>query len=401
MSEENAVVRTQTHDSEARRWPPRAEHVGSLLRPKRLLERMGDFNGSDANVAMAESQGVPDELRALEDELIRDAVARQIDAGLDVVTDGEFRRAFFTGGVDVALRGFQPNQRTIVFENAAGETMEATGRPTVASRLEKVDNPLVREAEFLKGITDHPFKITMPAASMYQWYGVWTPGITDKAYRDPDELADHFVTLLREFIDEAVSAGCRYVQFDFPFYPLYVNERHRANWRAMGFDDDAYLERILRVDRQVVAGLPSDVHTSLHLCRGNAGAWWLTSGSIEPVAEQVFSLPYDSFLVEWDDKERDGDYSALRHVPKGPVVAVGIVSTKRAVVESADEVMQEIDTASTYLDVDQLALTAQCGFGTVAGMESVDEDTQWRKLALIGDVADRVWPRSNAKEEER
>jgi 5-methyltetrahydropteroyltriglutamate--homocysteine methyltransferase len=160
-----------------------------------------------------------------------------------------------------------------------------------------------------------------------------------------------------------------------------------------GFDDDAYLERILRVDRQVVAGLPSDVHTALHLCRGNAGAWWLTSGSIEPMAEQVFSLPYDSFLVEWDDKERDGDYSALRHVPKGPVVAVGIVSTKRPVVESTDEVMQEIDAASNYLDVDQLALTGQCGFGTVAGMESVDEDTQWRKLALIGDVADRVWPR--------
>src|SRR5579884_2868323 len=125
-----------------RRWPPRAEHVGSLLRPKALLERLDEAATVDANVAMAEGRAVSDQLRALEDELIREAVAKQIDAGLDVVTDGEFRRAFFTGGVDVALRGFQPNEQMIVFENAAGQTFETPGRPTVAARLEKVGNPL-------------------------------------------------------------------------------------------------------------------------------------------------------------------------------------------------------------------------------------------------------------------
>lgn len=341
---------------------------------------------------MAEGRGVSDDLRSLEDELIEDAVRRQLDAGLDVVTDGEFRRAFFTGGVDLALRGFRPNEQMIVFENAAGETFESPGRPVVAAHLEKVGNPLVAEAEFLGRTTDHPFKLTMPAASMYQWYGVWTPGITDAAYADPDELADHFVTLLREFADEAVAAGCRYIQFDFPFYPLYVNERHRANWRAMGFDDGAYLERILRVDRQVVDGLPADVRTALHLCRGNAGDSWLTSGSLEPVAERLFTLPYDSFLVEWDDKGRDGDYAPLRHVPKGPIVGLGIVSTKHSAIEAEDQLLREIEEAGRYLDVEQLAVTPQCGFGTVAGLQSVDEDTQWRKLGVVGAVADRVWP---------
>jgi 5-methyltetrahydropteroyltriglutamate--homocysteine methyltransferase len=374
-----------------RSWPPRAEHVGSLLRPKSLLERLDDAAHRDANVAMAEGRGVSADLRSLEDELIEEAVRRQIDAGLDIVTDGEFRRAFFTGGVDVALQGFQPNERMIVFENAAGETFESPGRPVVAARLEKVANPLVAEAEFMARTTDRPFKLTMPAASMYQWYGVWTPGITDSAYADPDELADHFVSLLREFIGEAVAAGCRYIQFDFPFYPLFVNERHRDNWRAMGFDDDAYLERILRVDREVVDGLPADVHKALHLCRGNAGGFWLTSGSIDPVAEQMFALPYDTFLVEWDDKARDGDYAALRHVPKGPIVALGIVSTKRPELESEDQLLREIEEAGSYLDVEQLAITPQCGFGTVAGMQTVDEDTQWRKLGLVGAVADRVW----------
>lgn len=393
MSDNATGAQQETAPPRPRRWPPRAEHVGSLLRPKALLERLADAATADANVAMAEGRGVSEELRSLEDELIRDAVGKQIDAGLDVLTDGEFRRAFFTGGVDVALRGFQPNKQMIVFENASGQTFETPGRPTVAARLEKVDNPLVAEAEFLAQITDRPFKVTMPAASMYQWYGVWTPGITDKAYRDPDDLADHLVKLHREFIDEVIAAGCRYLQFDFPFYPLYVNERHRANWRAMGFDDDEYLQRILRVDRQVVEGLPPDVRTAMHLCRGNAGDAWLTSGSIEPVAEQMFSLPYDTFLVEWDDRARDGDYSALRHVPKGPIVALGIVSTKHPELESEDQLMREIDGASVYLDVEQLAITPQCGFGTVAILQSVDEETEWRKLALVGAVADRVWSR--------
>ena len=393
MSESDVVTQGYRSEWGTRRWPPRAEHIGSLLRPKRLLEQLGPDATPDANVAMAQGRILPDELRALEDELIRDVVAKQAEAGLDVVTDGEFRRAFFTGGVDLALRGFQPNEQKIVFENAGGQTFEGTGRPVVAERLEKVSNPLVTEASFLAQTTTHPFKVTMPAASMYQWYGVWTPGITDKAYRDPNELADHFVALLREIIGEAYEAGCRYFQFDFPFYPLYVHERHRENWRKLGFDDEEYLQRILRVDRQVVEGLPDDTYTALHLCRGNAGDAWLTSGSIDPVAEQMFALPYDSFLVEWDDKARDGDYSPLRYVPKGPIVGLGVVSTKRPEVESEDAVVREIEEASRYLSIDQLAVSPQCGFGTVAVMQSVDEDTQWRKLGVVGRVADRVWSR--------
>ncbi len=119
----------------------------------------------------------------------------------------------------------------------------------------------------------------------------------------------------------------------------------------------------------------------------------MSSGSLEPVAERLFALPYDSFLVEWDDRERDGDYSILRHVPKGPVIGLGVVSTKRGTVESEDSVLREIEEASSHLDVEQLAVTAQCGFGTVPGMESTSEDVQWRKLELIGRIADRVWER--------
>ena len=388
---------------ERSRETPRAEHVGSLMRPPRLLEanqRTAERLGSgerDANVLMAKGATLDPELEEVQNTLIKEAVRKQVAAGLDVVTDGEYRRLFFTGSFDTAVRGFQPSTETITFVGPDGQTMDAPARPVVAERLTKASNPLAHEARFLASL-DEPDgrfrKVTIPAASMFCWYGVFTPGITDRVYRDPDELADHIVALLRAIVDEAIEAGATYVQFDYPFYPLFVNESHRARWRQFGItDDDAYLERILRVDAAVVEGLPGHVRKALHLCRGNAGPFWMSSGSLDPVAERLFALPYDSFLVEWDDKERDGDYSTLRHVPKGPTIGLGIVSTKRPEVESEDYVLSELEEASSYIDVEQLALTPQCGFGTVPGLETTSEDVQWRKLELVGRVADRVWPR--------
>lgn len=380
---------------------PRAEHVGSLVRPARLreaLNRLAERSGADltkSNVHMARSAMV-DALDDLLAGLIGDAVQSQIAAGLDVLSDGEYRRMFFTGSFDSAIRGFQPSTETRFMTGAGGQKIERPERPVAGRRLVKVSNPLAREAEFMSSITDHLFKVTIPAPSMYCWYGVFTPGITDRVYADHDELANHVVELMREIVDEAIAAGARYVQFDFPFYPLFVDESHKRRWGKFGIDDDdAYLERLLRVDAAVIEGLPETVRTALHLCRGNAGEYWMASGALDPVAERVFSLPYDSFLVEWDDKERDGDYSALRYVPRGhrPIVGMGVISTKRHELESEDWVLAEIEEASKYLDIEQLALTPQCGFGTVPGMESATEDLQWRKLELVGKVADRVWPR--------
>jgi 5-methyltetrahydropteroyltriglutamate--homocysteine methyltransferase len=380
---------------------PRAEHIGSLVRPAQLreaLNRLAEQSGADltkSNVHMARSAKV-DEVDDLLASLIGDAVQSQIAAGLDVLSDGEYRRMFFTGSFDAAIRGFQTSTETRFMTAADGQKIERPERPVVGERLVKVSNPLAREAEFMSSITDRPFKVTIPAPSMYCWYGVFTPGITDRVYASHDELADHVVELMREIVDEAIAAGAGYVQFDFPFYPLFVDESHKQRWRRFGIDDDeAYLERLLRVDAAVIEGLPETVRTALHLCRGNAGDYWMASGALDPVAERVFSLPYDSFLVEWDDKERDGGYSALRYVPKGngPIVGVGVVSTKRHELESEDWVLGEIEAASKYLDVDQLALAPQCGFGTVPGMESATEELQWRKLELVGKVADRVWPR--------
>jgi 5-methyltetrahydropteroyltriglutamate--homocysteine methyltransferase len=388
---------------------PRSEHVGSLVRPAALVDTLRALG------LVADLEVVPDvhaqvsapkptteqleELSRLEDQLIRDAVAKQEAIGLDVLTDGEFKRVFFTGSFDTAVTGFEPSGTLINFYNDEGVAFQTTERPRVAERLQIVSNPLAEEARLLSSITDRPFKVTLPAASLFQWPGSFTPGVTDRVYADRDELADHIVTLLRQLIDGAVDAGARYIQCDFPLYPLFVDkEHHQARWQAMGMTDDEHLHRLLRADRDVVADLPDDVTTSIHICRGNTAGAWMAEGSLEPVAEHVFNLPYDRFLLELDDQPHQGDYSQLRHLPKGKVAVLGIVSSQTTELEREDDLLREIEDASRYVDIDQLAISPQCGFASLVDlqgseMEPSTQDSQWRKLELLARVADRVWSR--------
>jgi len=384
----------------ATRTIPRAEHVGSLLRPRRLLDAisqvssfsMDDARPTDASLDFAQVDQAA--LREIEDECIREAVAKQEAAGLDCVTDGEFRRVFFMGSFDQAVRGFAPNhEQKITFRNDSGETLEVEGRPIVAERLEKIASPGATEAEFVAGLTERPVKVTFPAASSIANPMMFRPGVTDKVYSSFEEMAGHALQILRGLIDDAVSAGATYIQLDYPAYPLIADPQFSAQMKAMGADLDAMLEGAVMADRMVVEGLPDHVRTAIHLCRGNLRGMYMVSGSLDPVAEAFFSLPYDSFLVEWDDTSRMGDYSALRHVPKGPVVGMGIISTKSPELESEDVLLQHLDEAARFLDSSQLALCPQCGFASEAGGNDVDEDTQWRKLDLVGRVADRVWGR--------
>ena len=386
--------------STAVRTIPRADHVGSLLRPKRLLDaisQVSSFSAEDPRPtdASLDFANVDQEaLREVEDECIREAVARQEAAGLDCVTDGEFRRVFFMGSFDQAVRGFAPNpDERITFRNDRGESLEVEGRPIVAGRVEKIASPGATEAEFLSGVTDRPVKVTFPAASSIAMPTMFRPGITDQHYSSFEELAGHLMQILRELIDDAVAAGANYIQLDYPVYPLLADEGFAGHLKSMGLDLGAILQGAVMADRMIVEGLPDHVRTAIHLCRGNLRGMWMVSGSLDPVAEAFFSLPYDSFLVEWDDTARMGDYSALRHVPKGPVVGMGLVSTKNPELESEDVLLRHLEEAGRFLSIDQLAICPQCGFASEAGGNDVDEDTQWRKLELVSRVADRVWGR--------
>jgi 5-methyltetrahydropteroyltriglutamate--homocysteine methyltransferase len=384
----------------ATRTIPRAEHVGSLLRPRRLLDAISqassfsvdDARPTDASLDFANVD--QDALREIEDECIREAVAKQEAAGLDCVTDGEFRRVFFMGSFDQAVSGFAPNhEQRITFRNDKGESLEVEGRPIVAERLEKIASPGATEAEFVAGLTDRPVKVTFPAASSIANPMMFRPGVTDKHYSSFEEMAGHALQILRELIDDAVAAGATYIQLDYPAYPLIADPQFSAQMKAMGADLDQMLQGAVMADTMIVQGLPEHVRTAIHLCRGNLRGMYMVSGSLDPVAEAFFSLPYDSFLVEWDDTSRMGDYSALRHVPNGPVVGMGIISTKNPELESEDVLLSHLEEAGRYLDTEQLALCPQCGFASEAGGNDVDEDTQWRKLELVARVADRVWRR--------
>jgi 5-methyltetrahydropteroyltriglutamate--homocysteine methyltransferase len=161
----------------------------------------------------------------------------------------------------------------------------------------------------------------------------------------------------------------------------------------MGADaSEQALQGALAADRAIVDGLPDHVTTGMHLCRGNFRGMWMVDAQLDPVADQLFSLPYDNFLVEWDDRSRMGDYTALKGVPKdGPVVAMGLVSTKTGRLEDEDELVRHLEEASRYVDVEQLALCPQCGFASEAAGNDLTEDEQWAKLELVRRVADRVW----------
>jgi 5-methyltetrahydropteroyltriglutamate--homocysteine methyltransferase len=262
----------------------------------------------------------------------------------------------------------------------------------VVDRLEQIDSPAAREAAFMSSVTDRLYKVTFPAGSFLALPYNFKPDINGHAYGSHRELCEHVVAIEKRMIADAVEAGCRYVQLDFPVYPFLCDPDWRARMERSGYDWNATLELALWADREVIAGLPAHVRTGIHVCRGNNQGRYVAEGPLDPVAEALFTLPYDSFLIEWEDKERMGDYSALRHVPAGDsVVVLGIVSSKVPELERQDDLLRELDRAASYLDPARLALSPQCGFASTLKGNLVSEDDQWRKLQLVADTARRYW----------
>jgi 5-methyltetrahydropteroyltriglutamate--homocysteine methyltransferase len=370
---------------------PRADVIGSLLRPQ-VLKDLIDEVYEPRHTALLQEERDKDRsrLRELEDQVIADLVQRQIDAGLDVVSDGEMRRYMFVNSFYDAVDGLSPSANDIVFFDKSGDEITFPGPASITGKLKKVDSPAAREAAYLKSITDFPFKVSFPAGSWW-CFPPNTESGHGKAYESGAELTKDAVAITQELVKETVAAGANYVQFDFPQYPLLVDGR------MAGFipDLDGAIAGALDADTAVLEGIPSGVRKALHLCRGNMKGHRLAQGPLDPVAERLFSLPYDSFLIEWDDKSYAGGFEALRYVPKGgPIVVLGLVSTKLDVVESEDSLLALIDEASQHLDVDQLAISTQCGFASEMAGNPIAEESQWRKLETVAKVADRVWPRS-------
>lgn len=374
------------------RTPARSEPVGSLLRPpalKALFERV--YASHTTHVAgllsAAELPGLS-RLNAVAAEAIRAAVSRQIDLGLDVVTDGEMRRAHYVNSLFDGLGGLTESETPEFF--AGDDGVAPPPEPIANERVRVLTNPLAEEIEFLRSITGHPCKVAIQTPSSFYFPA---SRFGESAYASREAFVADIVEVVRELVAGAIAAGARYIQFDYPLFPAMADPDKLVELLAdSGADFDTIFTKAIEADNAVLADIPADVTTALHVCRGNYRSHWWARGSLEPVAERMFSeLRHDRFLVEWDDTEREGDYSPLRFVPAGPIVVIGLISSKVGALEGEDDILRRLEEASRHLGLDQLAISPQCGFASVWHGNEITEDQQWRKLDLVARVADRVW----------
>ncbi len=359
----------------------RADQVGSLLRPPELLA---------ARAAHADGRLAADALREVEDQAILGALARQREVGVDVLTDGEYRRGAFLTDLPDAVEGFVP-ERVMLEWHGPGGGAEGSVAPVVGGRLRPRRLLTKHEADFLQAHAGAPFKVAVPMPSQLAAVG-YKPGVTDRAYPTRAELLADFTALIRREVVALAEAGVPYVQMDAPFYTYYADPAMRDRLRQVGLDPDQAFEDAVAADTACLADLerPQTV-LAVHLCRGNSRSRWIAEGGYDHIAEKLFgSLPVDAFLLEYDSP-RAGDFAPLRFVPPGKTVVLGLVTTKEPQLESQDDLRRRIDEASRYLPLDNLAISPQCGFASTAQGNLLTPDEQWRKLELVVDTARRVW----------
>jgi len=364
--------------------------VGSLLRSPALREAIDAFYERGHSAVLDEEREKDrTALRELEDAAIREAAQRQIDLGLDVVTDGEFRRWMFMNSFYDAVSGVR-TAKAVTFRNARGEDVPLNVHEIVEP-IKQVDSPAAREAAFMAGVTGgYPFKVTLPAASIFLHPFTTVTG----AHESVEEFADEAIRIERQLVRDILAAAPgTQLQFDFPLYPYLVDPTWVERFEARGHRVSDLVDAAVAADAAVLEGIPDDVTVALHICRGNYRSSWMCEGSLEPVAERVFGeLPYDAFLVEWDDLGRDGGFEPVRFLRKGSTMVMGIVSTKTPALEDEDELVRRMEQAASLAGgMDRLAISPQCGFASVMVGNEIDQDTQWRKLEIVARVADRIW----------
>jgi 5-methyltetrahydropteroyltriglutamate--homocysteine methyltransferase len=361
----------------------RADHVGSLLRPGELL------NARASHIA-------PSELEAIEDRHVQRVLGRQKEIGLNIFTDGELRRTNFMSDFTDAVEGFDFGDavpRKWNDETAQQSAATVSSVNGIVTSTLKQRQPLTgRELPFLVKHAPGPLKITLPSATQFPAIS-FKYGITDSFYHDPYALLAAITAIMAEDIKTLASRGIAYLQIDAPRYSYYLDPK----WTA-------WMEKDLRVDpaQMLTASLNADntcfaaardagVTLAIHLCRGNNRSHWYAEGGYDAIAERLFhELAVDRFLLEYDD-ERSGTFEPLRLVPKGKVVVLGLVSSKRPAIERKEDLLSRISEASRFLPLEQLAISPQCGFASTMEGNLLTEDEQWAKLQLIVDTAREVW----------
>jgi len=360
--------------------PFRADHIGSLLRPKKLREAFRRHSLGE----------IPErELRAVQDDCIGDVIALQQECGMPVVTDGEFRRVSYWEKFVRLTSGLEVRNAVFRFHDAHGHESDFTA-PYVRSKVARSAPITADEFRFVKEHAARTPKITMPAPSTMHFYRFNDWG-DRSAYRDASAFFADLGKVYQQEIAELAAAGCRYVQIDEVAIAILCDPAAREKVKAMGEDPDRLVELYIEAINQAVANRPRDVRVGVHVCRGNYKGMYLSEGGYDSVAEKFFGRTnVDHFLLEFDTP-RAGGFAPLRFLPKGKGVVLGLVSSKTPMLEQVDDLRRRADEAARYMDAARLAISPQCGFASSIGGNPVTEADERAKLKLCVDAARAIW----------
>jgi 5-methyltetrahydropteroyltriglutamate--homocysteine methyltransferase len=363
--------------------PFRADHVGSLLRPPELLKAREQKQKGEITAAA---------LREAEDKAIREAVKLQEAAGIEAVTDGEFRRAMWHTDFLTGFEGITPTQSNyaINFKGEGGATASTSSMLVVSGKVKRSRPIMIDHFAYLKSVTKKTPKMCIPAATYLHMRG--GRKIVDKtAYPTMDEFWADIATAYQAEMKDFVAAGCTYLQFDDVSFATMCDPKVQETIRRDGEDPAKLPALYAKVINSLFAGRPDSLTVTIHTCRGNHMSMWMAEGGYEPVAEAFFGgLDVDGFFLEYDS-ERAGGFEPLRFMPRNKRVVLGLVSSKLPQLETKDQLKRRIDEAAKFMPLENLCLSPQCGFSSTSFGNKITEDIERRKLELVVEVAAEVW----------
>jgi 5-methyltetrahydropteroyltriglutamate--homocysteine methyltransferase len=362
--------------------PFHAEHIGSFVRPERLLR---------AARARKEEKLHESQFKKVQDECIREIVAFQEALGLPSITDGEFRRRSWSAGFIDAVDGFGLRDGTLTFRDGS-RVVGIASSPYARAPLKRKRRIVADDYRFLKSVVKRGMPKVTVASPAVMHYFLGPKAFDSGVYRDREAYFADLVRIYREEIADLGKAGCTYLQLDETALPCNCDPHAREDVASRGENADELTERYVRLVNDCLKGKPGDITVAIHLCRGNLKGAWMAEGGYEPIADALFNrLDIGIYCLEYDTA-RAGDFSPLRFVPKGKSVILGLVSTKTAALESKDQLKRRISEAGRYLPLERLGISPQCGFSSGGGGgQTVTQDDTKRKLELVMEVARDLW----------
>jgi 5-methyltetrahydropteroyltriglutamate--homocysteine methyltransferase len=359
--------------------PFRADHVGSLLRPAALKQAREQYAKGAIDAAA---------LKAVEDREVKSVIGKQEAAGLQSITDGEFRRSWwhldFLWGLDGVERHVMNAGIAFAAVTTRNEGVQVTGKIGFSG------HPMLEHFKFLKANTTRTPKMTIPAPSAL--YGRPTPTPINKAvYPSLDKMFDDLGQAYKKAVRAFADAGCRYLQLDEVFIAMLCDPKYRQQMKDRGDDPDALGPLYGDLINVAISDIPSDMTVTMHLCRGNYKSTFMGAGGYDAMQEVLFDrIKVNGYFMEYDT-ERAGGFEPLKRLQKGRFAVLGLVTTKTGTLESKDAIKRRIEEAAKFTDIEQLCLSPQCGFTSTEEGNSLAEDEQWAKLRMIGEVAREVW----------